>query len=338
MNIFNSPNSKPPYVVAEVNTSHFGDINIAKEMIDECKRIGVDCVKFQSWTSESLYSEAYYNENRIAERFFKKYSMDEEDLMKMASYCQSLDIDFSSTPYSQVEADFLIEACHAKFIKIASMELNNLEYLKYIAKKNYPTILSTGMGEIDEIQRAVEIFLSNNCDNFTLLHCVSLYPCPTELCNLNNITLLREMFPDITIGYSDHTDGIEAAIAAVSLGANVIEKHFTLNNEKIGMDNQMATEPSEFATMVKACKRAYRALGSKERILSKEEQLQSLEMRRSAIALRDFEPGQKILLSDIEFKRPGKGIAPDKIGLYLGKKIKMKVKKGDLILPEIFNN
>ena len=320
-----------PYIVAELNTSHFGNKEIARDMIASCKDIGADCVKFQSWSEESLYADAYFKQNPIAKRFFKKYSMAPEDLKDLAQFGKSIGIGFSSTPYSQQEADFLVGECGAAFIKIASMDLNNLSYLDYIARMHVPTVLSTGMGTLPEIERAVAVFDKAGHQQLSVLHCVSLYPCPPQACNLNNIVLLKETFPHVAVGYSDHTKGPEAAVAAVALGAQVIEKHFTLDSSKIGMDNHMATEPDDFAGMVKLCRSAAAALGRRERHLSDAEEEQRLAMRRSAVAVRDIAEGEVLRASDIVFKRPGTGIAPDVIDAYWGRKLKRTVAKGDVL-------
>ncbi|QFT32796.1 N,N'-diacetyllegionaminic acid synthase [Labrenzia sp. THAF82] len=320
-----------PYIVAELNTSHFGKVETAQEMVLKCKEIGADCVKFQSWTEESLYADAYFKENPIAKRFFKKYSMGSGELREISSYCRSIGIGFSSTPYSIDEVDFLIEQCDVEFIKIASMDLNNIPFLEYIASKHATTILSTGMGSMQEIERAVAVFEKAGHNDLCLLHCVSVYPCPPEICNLNNVAMLAKRFPNATVGYSDHTKGPEAAVAAIALGARVIEKHFTLNSSQIGMDNQMATEPDEFSQMISYCRRIADALGSSERQLTEVELKQRLQMRRSAVAVRDLKVGESLKREDVVFKRPGTGIPPDRIETYIGMALSKGIEKGKVI-------
>ncbi len=256
-----------PYIVAETNTSHFGNINTAKQMIDEAKKAGCDCVKFQSWTTESLYSKTYYDKNPIAKRFVKGFSFDEIQLKELSDYCKSVDISFSSTPYSKEEVDFLVDKCEVPFIKIASMDLNNFLFLEYIGKKNIPIVLSTGMGTIEEIKDALKVLEKTNNKNISILHCISIYPPEIQTIRLKNILGLRKEFPAYPIGFSDHSLGIEIPIAAVALGACLIEKHFTLDKSKIGMDNQVATEPYEMLQLVKACHNVQTALGAEERII-----------------------------------------------------------------------
>ena len=322
-----------PYIVAEVNSSHNGDIDIAKKMIDSAIEAGCDCVKFQSWSTESLYSKTYYKENPIAKRFVKKFSLSAEQLKFLASYSNDKGIDFSSTPYSEEEVDFLIEDCKVPFIKIASMELNNLDFLRYIGSKKFPIVLSTGMGEIDEIKRAVKTLKECGIEQMVLLHCVSLYPTKLEYLNLNNILGLREEF-SYPIGFSDHTLGDSAAIAAVALGAALIEKHLTLDRTKIGMDNAMATEPAEFKAFVSKCHEIQIALGNKKRTLQPEEYEQRKKMRRSIIAAKDLKVGDILTRENLYAKRPGTGISPDKIDTILNKKITRDIESDTLVYFE----
>ncbi len=311
----------PPYFVAELNTSHFGDLNLAKKMIISAKQSGANCIKLQSWTPDSINSGEYYKKNPITRKFFEKYSLTKNSLKKLSIFCKKNRIDFSSTPYSKEEVNFLINECDVAFIKIASMDLNNSEYLKFIASKKKPIILSTGMGSINEIRTAVKILSKNSKKKFCLLHCVSLYPTPIKNLNLRNISGLIEEFPNIPIGFSDHTIGPEFAAASIALGASVIEKHFTLDKNKIGMDNQMSSEPDEFKNLVTYCKNIYYSLGQKKRRVSKIEFNQRLTMRRSLILKKDLKKGHKLTINDISLKRPGTGIAADKLKRIIGKKI-----------------
>jgi len=314
-----------PYFVAELNTSHFGNVEIAKEMILKAKEVGADCVKFQSWTPSTLYSEDYYEENPIAKRFIKKYSFNNEELKTLALFCHEHEMGFSSTPYSESEVDFLLDECDAKFIKIASMDLNNLIFLEYIGKKGGPIILSTGMGSEEEIIKAVTTIKNTGNNNICILHCVSIYPAPEEIINLNYILRLRELFPDQMIGYSDHSTGEEAPLGSVALGACLIERHFTLDSGKIGMDNQMSTEPEFFERIISKCKKLKTILGKPERVVSVEEMEQRVKMRRSIVAKDDLKQGQVITEEMICAKRPGSGIAADKFDDLIGKKVKKNV-------------
>lgn len=321
-----------PYFIAELNSSHNGDINVAYEMILKAKEAGCDCVKFQSWSDASLYSASYYKENPIAQRFFKKFSLSEDQMLSLSKYCRELGIDFASTPYSKREVDFLLNECNAPFIKVASMDINNHPFLEYISRTGTPIILSTGMSDYEEIAEAVSIIESNGNKNICILHCVSNYPAKIESINLNNISMLRQKFPNYAIGYSDHTIGFEAASASVALGAGIIEKHFTLDNSKIGMDNQMATEPKEMKEMIDSCNAVYKSLGSFNRVVSDDELIQRTKMRRSIVYTKDMSIGDIITIEDLDFKRPGNGVPPSNIETVLGKKLKRNVYADSMVL------
>ena len=196
-----------PYIVAEVNTSHNGSMETAKEMIDRAKEAGCSCVKFQSWSKESLYSKTYYDENPIAKRIIQKFAFSEAQLMEVLQYSRERGIAFSSTPYSQAEVDFLVDKCHVPYIKVASMDLVNYPFLEYIAGRGVPIVLATGMGEMEEIRRAVATIEAAGNRKICLLHCISIYPPEIATIRLNNIAGLRKEFPAYPVGLSDHSRG-----------------------------------------------------------------------------------------------------------------------------------
>ena len=324
-------NSDKPYIVAEVNTSHFGDVEVAKEMINQAKKAGCDCVKFQSWSVETLYSKTYYDENPIAKRFVKKFSFSEKELAEVAKYCKEVSIAFSSTPYSREEVDFLLDNCDVPYIKVASMDLNNYPFLDYIARSGTPIVLSTGMGELEEIQKAVKTIEKAGNNNICLLHCISIYPPELSTIRLKNILGLQDNFPAYPIGFSDHSLGIEMASAAIALGACLIEKHFTLDNTKIGMDNQMAIEPEEMALLVQNCHNVQIALGDAKRIVSSAEIEQRNKMRRSIVVTKDLKAGTKLVVENLDAKRPGTGLPPEKIKELVGKTLHQNVDKNTFL-------
>lgn len=311
-----------PYFVAEVNTSHYGKVDIAKQMIAAAAEAGCHCVKFQSWSAESLYSQTYYDENPFAKRMVSRFAFSEEQLKELVDYCKEKKIAFASTPYSESEVDFLVDVCEAPYIKVASMDLDNQSFLKYIAAKGVPIVLSTGMSTIEEIEKAVKLLKDENVRNLCLLHCISVYPPKMQDIHLNNILGLREKYPDVTIGFSDHSLGQEMAVAAVTLGAALIEKHLTLDRSKIGMDNQMATEPDEMKKMIEACNHVYMAMGTRERVLSQEELEQKVKMRRSIIAVKDIKAGTIIEETMLGAKRPATGLPLEKMKEIIGKSVK----------------
>lgn len=320
-----------PYIVAELNTSHFGNISIAKKMILKAKQSGCHCVKLQSWSSDTLYSKKFFNKNPVSKRFFDKYSLDNNQLKKLALYSKKIGISFSSTPYSDEEVNFLVNECNPAFIKIASMDLNNYLFLKFIAKKKIPVILSTGMGTIKEIESAVKLLIANGQKNICILHCVSLYPLDPKIANLKNITMLRSKFKNIPIGYSDHSIGNTLPISSIALGACVVEKHFTLDSKKIGMDNQMATEPDDMQKLTSECLIAFNSLGTEKRILSKQEFNQRKKMHRSIFTRQSLKRNEKITLEKILLRRPGNGISPNKVVKILGKKVNKNINKNSLL-------
>jgi N-acetylneuraminate synthase len=324
----------PPYIVAEVNTSHNGNIELAKEMIDSIKKAGCNCVKFQSWSAESLYSASFYKENPIAKRMMDKFSFSAKELHEIAEYCAEKMISFCSTPYSKKEVDFLVEKCNVPYIKIASMDINNYPFIGYIASTGMPIVMSTGMGSIEEIHKAVEVVAKKGNKNLSLLHCVSMYPTEASDVKLQNIIGLREAYPTLPIGFSDHSLGVEMASAAAALGAAMIEKHFTLDRAKIGMDNQMAIEPVEMKKLVQNCHNINVALGDKRREISEAEMLQRNKMRRSVVATRDLKGGHILELEDMDSKRPGIGLEPEMINRLVGKKLRRDIKSDFLILEE----
>lgn len=320
-----------PYIVAEVNSSHNGDVNTAKKMVMSAKECGCDCVKFQSWSAESLYSKTYYEQNPVAKRIIQKFSFSEEKLFEIAQYCNEIEIDFSSTPYSEPEVDFLVHECDVPFIKIASMEINNYDYLHYIANKNKPVVLSTGMADMSEIEKAIQIFENVGNTKIVLLHCVSIYPAQPSIINLNNIHGFREAFPKYPIGFSDHTLGSEIASASIAMGACLIEKHFTLDNTKMGMDNNMATEPEKMKELVRYCHNVYDAMGTQTRVISQQEQEQRQKMRRSVIATHDLAKGTVLEKAHLSLKRPGTGFSAENLHELIGRSLCKTIEKDALI-------
>lgn len=329
-------NLQKPYIVAEVNSSHGGKVSVAKEMIKAAAECGCDCVKFQSWSEETLYSKTYYDENPIAKRFVARLSLTENQLKELAEFCEEDDIAFASTPYSKREAEFLVKECHVPFVKISSMELNNYPFLEFVAKLDTAIVLSTGMGEIEEIHKAVDIIEKAGNTRICLLHCVSNYPTELQDVNLRNIVGLEREFPQYPIGFSDHTLSTDIASAAVSIGACLIEKHFTLDRKSIGMDNQMAMEPAEMKEMISHCLNVHTALGSLERKLSEDELQQRKKMRRSLIYTRDMKIGETVQAVDLDAKRPGIGVPPKELERYIGRKLARDVTGDTLLVEEDF--
>ena len=322
---YNIGNNMKPYFVAEINTSHFGDLDLAKALINQARDSGANCVKFQSWDESTLYSEEFYSKNPISRRFVNKFSLSTSDLLILSNHCKSIGIDFASTPI-QLMKQYLVNKCNVPFVKIASMELNNHKFLKELSNLRCPLVLSTGMGTMQEIQSAVDIITKDGFKELIVLHCVSIYPCPNDLININNIKMLMNELNNCAVGFSDHTEGVEMAIASVALGACMVEKHFTLDKSRIGMDIQWATDPFLFITMVNSCLTTFSGLGTYERIISTAEFEQSRQMRRSIVAKVDIQEGDVIDEGMIDFMRPGDGISP-MVSTVAGKIAKVALKK-----------
>jgi sialic acid synthase SpsE len=325
-----------PYIVAELNTSHFGDTEKAKEMVRAAKLSGCDAVKFQSWSEDTLYSESFYLRNPMARRFIKRFSFSQEQLFEIKEFCALLEIDFSSTPYSELEVDFLVQACDVPFLKVASMDIVNMQLLGHMAKSGRPIVLSTGMSDLSEIQSAVETIEKNGGERICILHCVSLYPTKSEEMNLLNILGLRKKFSRYPVGFSDHSEGTNLPIAATALGSALIEKHFTLDKSRIGLDNQMAVEFDELEVMVQGCRDVYKSLGSTSRVVSQAELNQRKIMRRSLVSARGIKSGEILTRNDLSYKRPGDGLTQEDGESLIGKISKRDIAEGIIISLDDF--
>lgn len=315
-----------PFVVAEINTSHFGDIDKAISALAAAKRAGADVVKFQSWAPESLFTESYLAKNSIEARIYRKLSMSESDLRLISEKCGELGLGFASTPYSLKEVLELSKFPNVPFVKIASMDLPNRELLEAAIDTGLPVFLSTGMCTDAEIDKAVE-FISARTKKLLIFHCTSVYPTPRQNANLRNISNFRDRFREFPIGFSDHTLGSGAAVAAIALGASVFEKHFTLDQSKIGFDNAMATEPDELKLYVEEIQATSNSLGSLGRHLSEDELAQRDVMRRSIYAAVDISEGEIVTREQLQFKRPGGGLGVDRIAEVIGKSAVCNIQK-----------
>ena len=326
-----------PFIIAEIGANYNGDIEIAKEMILKAKEAGVECVKFQSWTKESIMAKQLYHQKTAELTVFGHekqgdlldfLSMSEQDHGILKEFCDQEGIMFATTPFTFRHVDVLADL-DVDFFKIASMEINHTRFLEYIGKQGKPTLMSTGMSSISEVARAVDTFLSTGNDQLILLHCVALYPPQDEEANLNNIDLLRDVF-GLQVGYSDHTLGFSIPLASVAKGVSVIEKHYTLDKSLPGWDHAVSATPDEFAILTRESKRIHAALGSKQRVVSKREQQSRDNMRRSIVAATDLPAGHIIQLTDLDYKRPGTGIEPWEDEKLIGRQLTRSVEADHL--------
>lgn len=319
-----------PYVICEINTAHFGELQEGRRAIEIAKLAGASAIKFQSWTPESLYSGAYLRENSVAARLLGKFSLTASDLREMSTHCASLEIGFSSTVYSKQEIADLTSADRLDFIKIASMDLMSEDLIDKAIETGIPLVLSTGMASKGEVFQALDR-IRDVGSQITVLHCTSLYPTALESSNVGNISWLKRDFPEFQIGFSDHTLDSFASVAAVALGAEVVEKHMTFDKSRPGMDNAMAQDTEEFSDFVSTLGRAYLSVNSTERVLAQEEEIQAKVMRRSAHAAADLPKGHVLTIEDISFLRPGTGVPSGRQAELFGAKLTRCLPAGELI-------
>lgn len=338
-NFFNS--KKSCYVIAEIGVNHNGDINLAQQLIQSAKDSGADAVKFQTFSAEKLvthstpkvkYQETNTPNFKSHYDMLKNLELSNSDHNFIKKYCEKLNIDFLSTPYDIDSAKFLLEL-NVSFFKTASADLVDLPLHKYISSTKMPCAISVGMSTMEEVKNTLKIYEEAGNNNIVLLHCVSNYPCSDESLNMKVIQNLKESF-GMPIGYSDHSIGCEAAIMAVTMGACIVEKHFTIDKNLQGPDHKASATPNEFLQLVKSVRRAEIMLGSSEKKVQKEEQQMSQVSRKSIVMRNSMKSGDEIKLVNLELKRPGTGLMAKEINLLVGKKLNKDLKKNDLITFE----
>jgi len=344
------------FIIADAGINHDGNFNLAKKLIDAAKEAGADAVKFQTFKSEKIATpsaeQAKYQAENMGRKEFqcemlKRLELSYDDFRKLKKYCDERDVIFLSTPHSCWEdVDLVADLCLA--IKIGSGDLTNLPILKYIAEKKLPILLSTGMGTLEEVKEAVNLILPIN-KKLVLLHCTTNYPTPMNEVNLKAMGTMKNEFNLLT-GYSDHTSGIEAALAAVILGACVIEKHLTLDRNKEGPDHKASLEPDELKNMVYKIREIEKRLKSGEKSkdivkeLNVEQALGDGEkkpmpseyktmkvVRKSIVAAKDIKKGSVLTEDVLIIKRPGTGLEPKYYWDILGKRVKKDIKKDQMI-------
>jgi len=319
-----------PYIIAEIGANHNGDMDLAKKMIDSAVACGCDAVKFQSWTPESLISKEEYDRNQTYDdspkkhfgslkEMVEKYYLRDDQHEELKNYCQEKGVDFCSSPFSNQEIDMLVQL-DVPFLKIASMDINNISFLKYAAKTMKPIVVSTGMSTLSEIETAVQTIRNEGNQNIVLLHCISIYPPKDKDIHLRNITMLQQAF-DLPIGFSDHSFGASIPLASVALGACVIEKHFTLDKDLPGWDHEISANPEEMKTICQDSKKIAAALGNAFRIVSEDEEQKKGKFRRSIVSSKNLKKGDVITESDLAYKRPGTGIPPNEYKYLIGRKL-----------------
>ena len=329
---------EPPYFIAEIGANHNGDMELCKKMIDAAYESGAHAVKFQSW-GRGLISEAEFSRNTnyadtkrhfgSLEVMVEAYKFTASQHAYIAEYCKEKKIDFLSSVFSEQEVDLLL-GLGVDTLKVASMDVNNLPLLKYIGSKGCQVMLSTGMSSLGEIEAAVHTLKAAGSAQILLFHCISIYPPEYEDINLKNIETLSTAF-DLPVGFSDHSLGTSIPLAAVAVGACVIEKHFTTDKDMDGWDHWLSASPEEMSVICNDGMNIWKALGSTVRIVSQAEVEKSLKFRRSLVLVKNVKKGDKAVLSDFEYRRPGTGVRPDEVGYVLGRAFSSDLSAGSEI-------
>ena len=326
------------FIIAEAGVNHNGDIELAKRLIDIAKDAGADSVKFQTFKAEDIVTQKaekaeYQKETTDLEEsqyeMLKKLELSEEEFRELADYAKKRGILFLSSPFDKESVDLLFELGAPAF-KIGSGEITNFPLLKYISKKGKPVILSSGMSTLGEVEDALNVIKREGIDDIILLHCVSNYPATIEDVNLRAMDTLKQAFK-IPIGFSDHTLGITISIAAASLGAVVIEKHFTVDKNLPGPDHLASIEPNELKEMVEAIRSVEKALGDGIKRPTKYEKEIKKVARKSIVAKVDIPEGTIVTEDMLSIKRPGIGISPSKLNEVLKKKALRDINKDKIL-------
>lgn len=324
-------------IIAEAGVNHNGDINVAKRLIDEAKRCGADIVKFQTFNPKKLASKqaelADYQRDNLGieesqEEMLSKLTLKKEDYIELANYCEEIGIKFLSTPFEIESVHFLNNL--QDIWKIPSGEITNYPYLVEISKTRKEVIMSTGMSTLEEVDEALEVLRKNGAGEVTLLHCTTNYSTPMKDVNLRAMITLKKHCK-CRVGYSDHTKGIEIPIAAVAMGAEVIEKHFTLDRDMEGPDHKASLEPDELKNMVDAIRNIEKALGDGKKMPSETEKTNIPIVRKSIIASKHIMKGEMLTEENLTTKRPGTGINPMKWNEVIGSKAIKEFEEDELI-------
>jgi N-acetylneuraminate synthase/N,N'-diacetyllegionaminate synthase len=304
----------PCFIIAEAGSNHNGSIDKAKELVDIAVKAGVDAVKFQTFTGDKLFSKSH-----PANEVVKKFEFKLEWHREIKEYCDQKGIMFMTTPF-QKDAVNLLEELNIQAYKIASGDMNYYPLIDYVSNTGKPVILATGMSYMDEIKESVERINGSNNKDIAVLHCISNYPPKDEDINLKVMKTLKEEL-NVPVGFSDHSMGITIPVAAVAMGADIIEKHFTISRKLEGMDHFYALEPDELTQMVTDIRKLEKAIGSGKKIPVKNEYAERHYARRGIIAATELEEGQVINEADLDYVRPVSGIESKYYKEIIGRKI-----------------
>ncbi len=326
------------FVIAEAGVNHNGSLDLALQLADAAKTSGADAVKFQTFRAELLVTrsahKAPYQERTTtsAESQFEmlqRLELDATAHRRLIDHCRKIGIQFLSSPFDMQSAD-LLATMGVPLYKVPSGEITNLPFLQHLASKGRPLILSTGMSTLGEVEEAVHVLQEAGASQVTLLHCVTEYPAPYAEVNLRAMLTLKAAF-GLPVGYSDHTPGIEIAIAAAALGAEVIEKHFTLDRSLPGPDHAASLEPAELQQMVTAIRHVEVALGTGIKAPARCELPNISVARKSVVAARSLAAGHQLADGDLDIKRPGNGLAPKLLPTLIGRTLRAGLVKDEII-------
>lgn len=305
------------YIIAEAGVNHNGRLDLALKLCDAAKEAGVDAVKFQTWKTENIVTAsarqaAYQTENTGVEEsqydMLKKLELSYAQFEGIQQYCKKIGIDFLSTPDEEESLAFLMNTLHLPLVKIGSGEVTNIPYLRTIASYQKPVILSTGMSTLAQVAVAYDTLLNAGAPSVSLLHCTTNYPCPYDEVNLRAMQTLKDAFK-CQVGYSDHTMGTEVPVAAVAMGAEIIEKHFTLDCNMEGPDHKASLEPQELKLMVQQIHHIETALGDGIKRPNKSEAENAKVVQKSILAKRPIKKGELLSADNLTVKRAGAGIS-----------------------------
>lgn len=325
-------------IIAEAGVNHNGSLELAKKLAFTAKKCGADIVKFQTAKLDSLvskyanmadYQKKYIGAEMSQRDMLKKLLLTYDEFIELAAYCRKINMCFLSTPFD-IESIYFLEKLGCSMWKVPSGEITNLPYLEKIAQTHKKVILSTGMSTLNEVRDAINVLEENGVGDITVLHCTTQYPAPFEEVNLNVMHTLRSELRK-AVGYSDHSKGIEVPIAAVALGATVIEKHFTLDRHMEGPDHKASLEPEELKEMVKAIRNVEKAMGVGEKKPTESEIANKVVARKSIIAACDIKKGEIFTEENLITKRPGNGISPMNWYKILGTRATRDFREDELI-------
>ncbi len=318
-----------PYIISEIGSNHNGSIKHCKKLIKISKQSGADAVKFQMFSSNTLFSKKSFEMKGLKKKDVDKYSLDIKKLKEIYKYCRKIKIDIGVSAFSIKEAAEINRNINIDFFKIASCDCNFYDLIEYLGKTKKPLILSTGLSTLKEIKKAVRTFEKTKNKKLVILHCVSNYPPKNSDNNLRRINKLNKVFK-YPIGFSDHSLDIELALGSIPLGSCVIEKHFTLNKNLKGWDHHMSIDRNQLSKLTEFSKNIFYSLGN-DKIKRVEGKNMLQAFRRSIVAARNINKGDKISNNDLDFKRPGIGMDPDKKKLIIGLRAKKNIMYDEIL-------